>query len=473
LQQKALNLYNAALVTPTYYVYFTSCTIISSAVLYQGFKGTTIQILTVVLGFLQICSGVVLLQLSKSAKDVPDAAVFAGDLDQVRTVAEQEEPEYEPRADSMRGTAALLRSLSTKRQKRETKEVARIREEHLQSINETDDGTVEWDGLRRRRTISSPESPGLQRRKTIHPPLGMSHFPNDEDLEDEDGGMHPGFWSHFRRKPVSSTNLDDVDMESGALPLGPIRPRPESGDSLPAQGHTLGLPTSLRNMGDSPTIPETDTTYHGAGDAHVQWSASAPHLSPSTTTTQSPSIRPVGGSPGQETRRQFSFHSVFNRNRSPSGAATAGSQSPGGTAQPSSLSQTHYPYASNDALQAPPVPSAPVRPLTARSGLSFARRASGPHRESNAGTEEERLGLVRGVTRDADPDNEGLPGYESPISSDGTRSPEARRGPPGYDAPGRRDGDGGAGAGAGAGAGTGSGSASDKELEAASGRAFV
>ncbi|RYF59215.1 MAG: hypothetical protein EOO39_33450, partial [Cytophagaceae bacterium] len=52
LQQKALNLYNAALVTPTYYVYFTSATIISSAVLFRGFKGTAISITTVVLGFL-------------------------------------------------------------------------------------------------------------------------------------------------------------------------------------------------------------------------------------------------------------------------------------------------------------------------------------------------------------------------------------------------------------------------------------
>jgi len=50
------------------------------------------------MGFFQICAGVVLLQLSKSAKNVPDAEVFRGDLDQVRTVAEQEEPEYEPKA---------------------------------------------------------------------------------------------------------------------------------------------------------------------------------------------------------------------------------------------------------------------------------------------------------------------------------------------------------------------------------------
>ena len=44
--QKALNLYNAALVTPTYYVYFTSCTIMTSAILFRGFKGKPTAIIT-------------------------------------------------------------------------------------------------------------------------------------------------------------------------------------------------------------------------------------------------------------------------------------------------------------------------------------------------------------------------------------------------------------------------------------------
>ena len=57
------------------------------------------------MGFLVICSGVVLLQLSKSAKDVPDAAIFKGDLDQVREVAEQEASKSEPKAEDVDMTA--------------------------------------------------------------------------------------------------------------------------------------------------------------------------------------------------------------------------------------------------------------------------------------------------------------------------------------------------------------------------------
>ncbi|KAF9968819.1 hypothetical protein BGZ70_005623 [Mortierella alpina] len=62
---KALNLFNTAMVTPTYYVTFTSTTIITSAILYQGFHASVVAILTVCFGFLVICGGVLLLQTSK------------------------------------------------------------------------------------------------------------------------------------------------------------------------------------------------------------------------------------------------------------------------------------------------------------------------------------------------------------------------------------------------------------------------
>ncbi|KAF9930394.1 hypothetical protein FBU30_000525 [Linnemannia zychae] len=62
---KALNLFNTAMVTPTYYVTFTSTTIITSAIFYQGFKASVTAIITVCLGFLVICGGVLLLQTSK------------------------------------------------------------------------------------------------------------------------------------------------------------------------------------------------------------------------------------------------------------------------------------------------------------------------------------------------------------------------------------------------------------------------
>ncbi|KAJ8129597.1 hypothetical protein O1611_g4032 [Lasiodiplodia mahajangana] len=203
---KALNIFNAAMVTPTYYVYFTSTTIITSAVLFRGFKGTAVQIITVVFGFLTICSGVVLLQLSKSAKDVPDTAVFAGDLDQIQTIAEQEQPETEPKADALRGTAALLRRISNARTKMEHEEFKRLQKEkemeRLATLSE--DGQpeqFEWDGLRRRRTtIGSNRSRPFTApspTQTPHPPLGRTRLLSDEELEEleRDRQMSPGVLS--------------------------------------------------------------------------------------------------------------------------------------------------------------------------------------------------------------------------------------------------------------------------------------
>lgn len=62
---KALALFNTAMVTPTYYVIFTFCVIVTSAILYQGFKASASTIITLVLAFLTICAGITLLQLSR------------------------------------------------------------------------------------------------------------------------------------------------------------------------------------------------------------------------------------------------------------------------------------------------------------------------------------------------------------------------------------------------------------------------
>ncbi|CAO3609564.1 unnamed protein product [Mucor hiemalis] len=74
---KALNLFNTALVTPTYYVIFTTMTIVSSIVLYRGFDASPVDVATCVLGFLSICSGVALLHNSKSDLDNASEALLA------------------------------------------------------------------------------------------------------------------------------------------------------------------------------------------------------------------------------------------------------------------------------------------------------------------------------------------------------------------------------------------------------------
>lgn len=294
---KALNLFNAALVTPTYYVFFTSATIVTSAILFQGFKGTASTISTVIMGFLQICAGVVLLQLSKSAKDVPDSAVFKGDLDQVRTVAEQEEPEYEPRADTIRGGAAILRSISKARSEKQMVEAKKLQEEHMQPIGEGEQ--VEFDGIRRRRTVGSlnhPERNGtVVRHKTIHPPLGMSHFPQEDD-SDDDTSYHPGFFQRLRSRGKSTSSSHNPSVGLSTM-------QPSS-----AHGSLDGASYSKAMQTDTSYKPHEATIHFG----------DLPHPNQQDRQSSSDSLHPPRPPP-HTAKRQFSFQNVFGRNRAQSG----------------------------------------------------------------------------------------------------------------------------------------------------------
>lgn len=407
---KALNLFNAALVTPTYYVFFTSSTIVTSAILFQGFKGTPTSIITVVLGFLQICSGVVLLQLSKSAKDVPDAAVFKGDLDQVRTVAEQEEPESEPKADAIRGAAAIIRRLSQSRQKNEAAEAKRIHEDKLKDQMEPigEDEQVEWDGLRRRKTVLNGPQGSLRRQKIVHPPLGMARFPDDEEEHESrprssdvmgsgGGAFHGGFMDSFRRGASGRFNArkgKSLSTGTPALTELPMSPN-ASGEPATAQvlgamemDHVYGLPPNLRGT-DGPE--DVDTEYHGKNGKHILL---AEEIRP--VASRGSSLAPT---PPPHAKRQFSFTNVFNRHKHDA---------------PSSSDITHEHH---------------HRPLS-RLGLG-SRQNSKEHSTPGlkTATEEERLGLVKGdstnmltlpdYTENSDEDDWQLEGKPSTSQSTG------------------------------------------------------
>ncbi|KAH6856133.1 magnesium transporter NIPA-domain-containing protein [Chaetomium sp. MPI-CAGE-AT-0009] len=308
---KALNLFNAALVTPTYYVYFTSTTIISSAILFRGFKGTPTSIITVVNGFLTICAGVVLLQLSKSAKDVPDAAVFTGDLDQIHTIAEQAQPETEPKADAIRGTAAIVRRLSSARQKMELDELKRMREEKLQEslAPVSEDGTpqYEWDGIRRRRTTTvsthrsgTPATTHLA-PPTPHLPLGWSHFPTEEELAEANRPVSPG---------LSSIVGTIRRARSALLPGHPdFRDKTPDAPKVQSPMHPVQL-TSIAVAGPKPASADGFT----ASARHVQFGQPTRQASDASGDSVVSALPPTPP-PHATARRQFSFQSMFKRHQ--------------------------------------------------------------------------------------------------------------------------------------------------------------
>ncbi|KAF8134395.1 magnesium transporter NIPA-domain-containing protein [Boletus edulis] len=61
----ALALFNTAMVTPTYYVLFSFCSMVTTIVLFKGLAAPASQIITLVLAFLTICVGITILQMSK------------------------------------------------------------------------------------------------------------------------------------------------------------------------------------------------------------------------------------------------------------------------------------------------------------------------------------------------------------------------------------------------------------------------
>ncbi len=328
------------------------------------------------MGFLQICSGVILLQLSKSAKDVPDAAVFSGDLDQVRTVAEQEEPETEPKADAIRGAAAIIRRLSNSRQKVEAAEAKRIHEEKLKDLEPIGENEqVEWDGLRRRKTLVGAPGQPLQRRKTLHPPLGMTHFPDDEDGIDHwpnpndtdvHGGFHGGLMQTIRKRAHGSlfrgqTASPGASSERSGTSRFTLIPLPAyKGNSAPVStpsashgldaGHVFGLPRPLHQ--NNPAQPEM---------------RAIPFQQPESTSPEALSQRNylAPNPPPHGAKRQFSFQNVFSRNRAD-------------TSESSRSNRT-----------------------ASRIGLG-SRQGSKEHPKNSSisipATEEERLGLVKGDT---------------------------------------------------------------------------
>jgi len=297
--------------------------------------------------------------LSKSAKDVPDAAVFKGDLDQVREVAEQEQPETEPKADAIRAGASIVRRFSLTRQRMEQEEARRLRQDtlrdHLESLAENE--IVEWDGLRRRKTvILNPEFGPPVRRKTIHPPLGMSRFP-DPTEEEQREREHSQILTRLRTRAKSI-----------------FRPnQPEPDPNHPVKSPTD--PVRLTEINVHPSKPDPSTRQYGPGSfEEAQEHIYGYELKDSHKPMPSPRSKPLPArpksqasqsslapQPTQTAHRQFSFTDLFHRN----------SRSPD--------------------------PTFDLRP-SSRSGIGSRQggAANEQRRAMKNATEEERLGLVKG-----------------------------------------------------------------------------
>ncbi|KZT04267.1 DUF803-domain-containing protein [Laetiporus sulphureus 93-53] len=164
---KALALFNT--VTPTYYVIFTFFSMLTTIVLFQGLKASASQIITLVMGFVVICFGITILQLSKV-----DPTEFKM-LDRRSTIllqAARKETEgmeeknlaavEDPGMDALRGGFGMIGS------------VIRARSAHRMSMSSAATGSV------RSRYSNAPPVPGgdplagMKRHQLFDPPMPMT-----------------------------------------------------------------------------------------------------------------------------------------------------------------------------------------------------------------------------------------------------------------------------------------------------------
>ncbi|GAA5897880.1 uncharacterized protein JCM6883_000850 [Sporobolomyces salmoneus] len=121
---KALALFNTAMVTPTYFVLFTSATLITSIILSKGFHIPATDIVTVILGFLVICVGITLLQLSKIDPNEIKSVVLDRRSTVLLSASRAEASQHDgldarekgldiedPGIDTLRGTAGAIGSI--------------------------------------------------------------------------------------------------------------------------------------------------------------------------------------------------------------------------------------------------------------------------------------------------------------------------------------------------------------------------
>ncbi|KAH9988449.1 magnesium transporter NIPA-domain-containing protein, partial [Russula compacta] len=119
---KALAQFNTAMVTPTYYVIFSFCSMVTTVVLFKGLKASVGQILTIVLAFFVICVGITILQMSRV--DPTEFKLDRRSTMLLQAARSQTEPAdeksltsfEEPGIDTLRGSfGSIIRARSARR----------------------------------------------------------------------------------------------------------------------------------------------------------------------------------------------------------------------------------------------------------------------------------------------------------------------------------------------------------------------
>ncbi|KAG9035219.1 hypothetical protein FRB95_011662 [Tulasnella sp. JGI-2019a] len=276
----ALALFNTAMVTPTYYVIFTACTLITSVVLYQGLKATVTAILTVVLGtktiqtrhqnklifvsatgFFVICAGIIILQMSKVDPE------SLGKLDRRSTIllkAAQSNTENtekgisgleDPGMDALRGSfgavGSIIRARSARRLSQASKHGSQIRGRNMGHDDHRDDNRLEPQTNR----LSTQGLEHLSRHQLYDAPMRAS-----SDTTDSQDTLNPGSPTQRRTGliPASPTVAKNPTIKFGTEDVAHYYPSPgKAGTAVHEQrlghhGDTVTLPPPINATRSAP-----------------------------------------------------------------------------------------------------------------------------------------------------------------------------------------------------------------------------
>lgn len=239
---KALELFNTAMVTPTYYVMFTFSTLVTSIILFQGLKSPILDIVTLVLGFLVICVGITLLQMSK----INPSQIRGLDRRSSMFLAVDKEPEdehgtsaEEPGMDGLRGFAGVLGSMHRTsliaRQSRSSKQ-SPIRPESGMSprIGGSNDLEMTDNGLSRHSLWDRP----------IDDSVDGTYMPESPQSQDSKEAYHLDTF-----KPLTSPNGTSRPIR----PMGTTYPNPIKSPIINEK--RLSTPTNAHPYSISPATP--------------------------------------------------------------------------------------------------------------------------------------------------------------------------------------------------------------------------
>ncbi|KAL0577853.1 hypothetical protein V5O48_004125 [Marasmius crinis-equi] len=260
---KALALFNTAMVTPTYYVIFTTFTLVTTVVLFKGLDADAKEIITIVLGFFTICVGITILQMSKV-----DPEELSTKLDRRSTIllqaARQNTQNFDekdvtaledPGIDALRGSFGTIGSIVRARSARRMSQSSRTSavQPRPPGAAAAFDPNQPW--LSPAKTNSG--LPGMRRHQLYDPPMPASPSVAGATKGDDDASMKSAGSQILNKRPtIKFDNTDVVHQYHPPVPGSATRMDVfATHGTRPAQGSPGPTPKQLPGSGADAGYP--------------------------------------------------------------------------------------------------------------------------------------------------------------------------------------------------------------------------